>query len=73
MTNFLAPRKKMSYIIIPKISIHLLKHFHFFRFVSKQFTDIVSLNIQMPITFAKSFNVLNDAALTVLQTKILVA
>ena len=47
---------KISYTSTPKISIYLFKHFYFFHFISTQFTDFVSLKIQMQITFAKSFN-----------------
>ena len=58
-----APRKnKIFYISIPKISVYLFKHFYFFCFISTQFSDFASLKIQMQITFAKSFNVLNNAA-----------
>ena len=53
---------KISYTSIPKISIYLFKHFYFFRFISTQFADFAFLKIQMQITFAKSFNVLNNAA-----------
>ena len=41
---------------------YLLKHFYFFRFISTQFKDFASLKIQMQITFAKPFDVLNNAA-----------
>ena len=40
---------------------YLFRYFYFFRFISKQFADFASLKIQMQITFAKSFNVLNNA------------
>ena len=53
---------KISYTSIPKISIYLFKHFYFFRFISTQFADFASLKIQMQITFAKPFNVLNNTA-----------
>ena len=52
---------KISYITIPKI-IYLFKHFYFFHFISVQFADFASLKIQTQITFAKSFNVLNNTA-----------
>ena len=52
-----APRKKIS-----SKNKYLFKYFYFFRFISKQFADFASLKIQMQITFAKSFNVLNNAA-----------
>ena len=54
------PRKKISYISIPKISIYLLTHY-FFHFISTQFADFAFLKIQMQTTFAKLFNVLNNA------------
>ena len=69
MINF-GTKKKKSYIIILKISSYLFKHFYFFHFISTQFIDNASLNIQMQITFAKSFNVFNNAAYTESQTKI---
>ena len=53
---------KIPYTSIPKISIYLFKHFYFFHFNSTQFADFASLKIQMQITFAKSFNVLNNIA-----------
>ena len=53
---------KISYLSIPKISIYLFKHFYFSCFISIQFADFASLKIQMQITFAKLFNVLNNAA-----------
>ena len=60
--KFSHQEKKMSYRSIPKTSIHLFKHFYFFRFISTQFPDFASLKIQMQITFAKPFNVLKNAA-----------
>ena len=54
MTNFRTKKKKTS--------IHLFKHFYFFRFISTQFPDFASLKIQMQVTFAKPFNVLKNAA-----------
>ena len=52
-------QEKKSYINIPKIGIYLFKHFYFFCCISTQFTDFASLKIQMQISFAKSYNVLN--------------
>ena len=57
-----APGKKVSYINIPKISIHLFIHFYFFRFISSQFADFTSQKIQMKIIFSKPCNILNNAA-----------
>ena len=57
---------KISYTGIPKISIYLFKHFYFFHFISTQFADFAFLEIQMQITFAKSFHVLHNTAYSVL-------
>ena len=37
-----------------------LKNINFFPFISTQFTDTASINIQIQITFAKLFNVFNN-------------
>ena len=55
------PRKKISYISIRKISIYLFTHFYFFHFISTKFADFAFLKIKMETTFAKLFNVLNNA------------
>ena len=60
--KFLHQQKKISYISIPKIRIYSFKQFYFFCFISAPFADFASLKIQLQITFAKSFNVLNNAA-----------
>ena len=39
---------------------HLFMYFYFFHFISTQFADFAFLKIQMQITFANSFNVLNN-------------
>ena len=54
--------KKTSYISTPKISIYLFTHFYFICFISIQFADFAFLKIQMQITFAKLFNVLNNTS-----------
>ena len=45
---------------------YLFNHFYFFRFISTQFADFASLQIQMRITLAKLFNVLSNTALSLL-------
>ena len=66
--NIFATRKenKIPYISISKITIYLFRHFYFFCFISKEFADFAFLKMQMQITFAKSFKVLNNAICSVL-------
>ena len=47
---------------IPLKNIYLYKHFYLFCFISTKFADFAFLKIQIQIKFAKSFNVLNNAA-----------
>ena len=58
-----APKKKKKILLRHSQNKYLFKHFYLFCFISTQFADFASLNIQMQITFAKSFNnVLNNTA-----------
>ena len=56
--------KKRNWNILHKHSQnkHLfITHFYSFRFISIQFPNLAFVKIQLQITFAKSFNVLNNA------------
>ena len=70
--HIFAARKenKIPYISISKITIYLFRHFYFFCFISKEFADFAFLKMQMQITFAKSFKVLNNAICSVLKGKL---
>ena len=63
--TFFHQEKKTKYLTwsIPKISIYLFMHFYFFCFISTKLADFAFLKIQMQITFAKLFNVLNNTML----------
>ena len=66
MTNFRTKKRKQYILQKYSQTKYLFKHFYFFRFNSAQVTDFASLKIQMQITFVKSFNVLNNAASSML-------
>ena len=61
------PKNKQNILQKHSQNKYLFRHFYFFCFISTQFTDFDIL------TFAKSFNVLNNVAWSVLQTKILIS
>ena len=61
MTNFCIKNRKQSILHKHSQNKYLFKHFYLFHFNYTQFTYFASLKIQMQITFAKPFNVLNNA------------
>ena len=56
-----AQRKKIQNILhLHSQTKYVFKHFYFICFISRQFADFASLEMQMQIEFMRSFNVLNN-------------